>query len=200
MKYILLIFCFLLVACGHGKLEFQTFPNQVDVSVVEADGQIKKLGSTPVTVSQSDINFSKGLVKLHFNKPGFREEVIYLTKPSLQSDIKISANLQEASSAKEIISNQRLEKLSNKIAEAQKFTHSKNYKRAETVLLQLIEEYADISVPYDLLANIYYLSGNSNKALYYYEKASGLAPGNSQREFVIRKIKNEKLGPSEESL
>ena len=192
MKYFLLIACFVFIACGHGKLEFQTFPNQVDVSVVEPDGQIKKLGSTPVSINQNDINFSKGLVKLHFNKPGFREEVIYLTKPSIQSDIKISANLQEASSAKEIISNQKLEKLSTKIAEAQKFTHTKNYKRAETILLQVLEEYSDISVPYDLLANIYYLSGDTNKALYYYEKASLLAPGNSQRDFVIRKIKNDK--------
>lgn len=200
MNRFYLLMLLLLASCGHGKLEFQSFPAKVDVSVVESDGQIKKLGETPLNVDMNNILFGDGAVKLLFTKAGYRDEVVYLSKPALRSNIKISANMKEASSAKEIISNQKLEKLSNKVAEAQKFSYSKNYKRAEGILLGLIDEYPEVSVPYDLLANIYYLSNNTSKALFFYEKAKGLSPSNTQREYLINKLKREIAGRGETEL
>lgn len=191
MKGIYLFLFFIFVSCGHGKLEFQSFPERVDVSVVESDGQIKKLGKTPLDVGMDTVFFNEGAVKLMFTKVGYRDEIVYLTKPALRSNVKISTKMQEASSAKEIISNQKLEKLSNKIAEAQGYSFSKSYKRAENILLNLIDDYPEVSVPYDLLANIYYLSNNASKALYFYEKARGIAPGNPKRDYLINKLKRE---------
>jgi tetratricopeptide (TPR) repeat protein len=191
MKGIYLVLIFVLISCGHGQLEFQSFPEKVDVSVVEKDGQIKKLGQTPLDIDMENVFFSDGAVKLVFTKIGYRDETVYLTKPALKSRVKISTKMQEANSAKEIISNQKLEKLSNKIAEAQRYSFSKNYKRAESILLNVIEDFPDVSVPYDLLANIYYLSNNTNKALHFYEKAKGIAPGNPQRDYLINKLKRD---------
>jgi len=191
MKIAYIFLIFILVSCGHGKVEFQSFPDKVDVSVVEGDGQIKNLGLTPLDIDMNKVFFNDGAVKLMFTKPGYRDEVVYLTKPAITSDVKISTKMQEANSAKEIISNQKLEKLSNKVAEAQRYSYSKNYKRAETILLALIDEYPEISVPYDLLANIYYLSNNTNKALFFYEKAKGINPGNPQRDYLINKLKRD---------
>ncbi len=200
MKKFYLVALFLLASCGHGKLEFQSSPGKVDVSVVESDGQIKKLGETPLKMDMDNILFGNGVVQLLFTKAGYRDEVVYLSKPALRSNIKISTNMKEASSAKEIISNQKLEKLSYKVAEAQKYSYSKNYKRAEGILLGLIDEYPEVSVPYDLLANIYYLSNNTSKALFFYEKAKGLSPSNSQREYLINKLKREIAGRGETGL
>ncbi len=189
MKKVHFLLFLLFVGCGHGKLEFQSFPEKADVSFVERDGQVKKLGQTPLDLKMEDDFFRDGAVKLIFSKVGYRDEVVYLTKPALQSNVKISTKMQEAGSAKEIISNQRLEELSNKIAEAQRFSFGKNYKRAETILIKVIDDFPDVSVPYDLLANIYYLSNQTNKALYFYEKAKGIAPGNPQRDYLINKLK-----------
>lgn len=200
MNRFYLIALLVLTSCGHGKLEFQSFPEKVDVSVVESDGQIKNLGETPLNVDMDQILFGDGAVKLLFTKAGYRDETVYLSKPALRANIKISTNMKEASSAKEIISNQKLEKLSNKVAEAQKYTYSKNYKRAEGILLNLIDEYPEVSVPYDLLANIYYLSNNTSKALFFYEKAKGLSPSNTQREYLINKLKREIAGRGETEL
>lgn len=196
MQMILLLSIFILTGCSHGSIDFQSFPNKVSVSVVESDGQIKKLGQTPLKVNSDNIFFNNGAVKLMFTKEGYRDEVVYITKPALKSDIKISTNMQEANSAKEIISNQKLEKISNKVAEAQKYSFAKNYQRAENILLNIIDEYPDISVPYDLLANIYYLSNDMNKALYYYEKAKNIAPGNTKRDYIINKLKRRTRGNS----
>lgn len=197
MKYLILVLFLLVVGCGHGKLEFQSFPEKVAVSVVESDGQIKRLGTTPLEVDLNKIFFNDGAVKIRFTKEGFRDEVVVLSKPAIRSNVKISTNMKEASSAKEIISNQKLEKISNKIAEAQKYSFNKQYNRAETLLLDLIEEYPEVSVPYDLLANIYYLSNNTSKALFFYEKAKVLSPSNAQRDYLINKLKREVAGRRE---
>jgi len=199
-KFYFLLLVLVLSSCGHGKLEFESFPGKVQVSVVRNDGQIKSLGETPLDIDMNKIFFNDGAVKLLFTKSGYRDEVVYLTKPALRSNIKISTNMKEADSAKEIISNQKLEKLSNKIAEAQKYSYSKNYQRAEGILLNLIDEYPEVSVPYDLLANIYYLSNNTSKALYFYEKAKVLSPSNTQREYLINKLKREIAGRGEAEL
>jgi tetratricopeptide (TPR) repeat protein len=191
MQKIYLFLIFILVSCGHSKVEFQSFPDRVDVSVVEGDGQIKKLGLTPLDIDMKKIFFNDGAVKLMFTKSGYRDEIVYLTKPAIRSDVRISTKMQEANSAKEIISTQRLEKLSNKIAEAQRYSYSKNYKKAETILLELIDDFPELSVPYDLLANIYYLSNNTNKALFFYEKAKMITPGNQQRDYLINKLKRD---------
>ncbi len=180
---------FLITSCGHGKLDFQSYPAKVDVSVVESDGQITKLGATPLSVGMDSVFFKDGAVKLIFSKTGYRQEIVYITKPALRSSVKLTTRMEEANSAKEIISNQKLERLSSKIAEAQKYSFNKNYKRSEEILLKLVDNYPDVSVPYDLLANIYYLSNDTNKALYFYEKAKGISPGNSQRDYLINKLK-----------
>lgn len=200
MRLNLLFLLFLLVACGHGKLEFQSFPGMVDVSVISSDGQIRKLGETPLQVDMEDINFDSGIVKVLFTKTGYRDDVIFLTKPALRSTVKISTNMQEANSAKEVISNQKLERLSSKIAEAQKYSYGKNFQRAENILVQIIQDYPDVSVPYDLLANVYYLTNEYGKALHYYEKANVLTPGNTQRDMLINKLRREKSGNKEGTL
>lgn len=200
MKRIYLFLLFILVSCGHGKLEFQSFPEKVDVSVVAGDGQIKKLGQTPLKVDMNNGFFNDGAVKLMFTKSGYRDEVVYISKPALRADIKISTKMQEANSAKEIISIQKLERLSNKIAEAQRYSFGKKYKRAESILINLIDDYPEVSVPYDLLANIYYLSNNTSKALYFYEKAKGIKPGNPQRDYLINKLKGEIKGLGDTSI
>lgn len=188
MSHIILFSIFLLISCGHSKIEFQSFPAQAEVSVIADDGQMKKLGQTPIDIETEKIFFNSGAAKLLIAKNGYRNEVIYLSKPALNASVKISTNMQEANTAAEIISNQKLEKLSSKIAQAQKYSFNKNYEKAEDVLLNLIREYPEVSVPYDLIANIYYLSNEAQKALFYYRKASEIAPGNSQRDYLINKL------------
>jgi len=190
----------LLVSCGHGQIEFQTFPSKVDVSIVESNGQIKKLGETPLEIDTENIFYNDGVVKLLFTKQGYRDEVVYFTKPAIRSRVKISSNMQQASSANEIISNQKLEKISSKIAEAQQYSFSKNFRRAEDILLKLIDDYPEVSVPYDLIANVYYLSNDIDKAIYYYEKAKQISPGNIKRDYLLNKLKGNKPSQREEQI
>lgn len=198
LLYQVLIFS-LIFSCVHGELEFQSFPHKVEISIIETDGSIKKLGETPIVVPTENVFENNSLVKLLFTKTGFRDETVYLSKPELKSRIKISTKMSEANSANEVLSSKKIEKISSKIAEAQKYSHAKNFKKAETILAALVEEYPDVSVPYDLLANVYYLTNDIERALYFYKRANEISPGNTQREFIINKL-NKNSKNSETSL
>ncbi len=194
MNKLTLLFIFIILyGCGTGKLVFQSEPAAVNISVVESNGQIRKLGKTPIAANPRNIFFQDGVAKIIFSKEGYRDEVVYLPKPSVGSNLKISTQMHKTSSnANEIISNQTLEKFSSKLAEAQKFSFSKNYVRAKEILRSLINEYPNVSVPYDLLANVYYLSNDTGRALQYYEKANEINPGNSRRNYLLIKLRREK--------
>ena len=167
-----LVFFIFLISCGHGTLEFQSYPNKAEVSISDSDGEIRRLGETPINLDTDRVFLNReNAVKVIFTKKGHKDEVVYLTKPAVKSEVKISARLQEINNAKEVLSNQKIEKISSLIAQAQQYSFAKNFNKAESVLLSMVEEYPGISVPYDLLANIYYLTNNKNKALHYYEIA-----------------------------
>ena len=190
ISYLLLLI--FLISCGHGTLEFQSYPNKAEVSISDSDGEIRRLGETPINLDTDRVFLNReNAVKVIFTKKGHKDEVVYLTKPAVKSEVKISARLQEINNAKEVLSNQKIEKISSLIAQAQQYSFAKNFNKAESVLLSMVEEYPGISVPYDLLANIYYLTNNKNKALHYYEIAREISPRNSERDYIIKKIRNE---------
>lgn len=191
MRIHLITILFLLISCGHGRVNIQSYPKNAEVSIVESDGEIKKIGVTPLDIDSQKLYFSGGAIKFLFSKVGYKDEFVYLVQSTIRSDIKISTTLKEVNDVKGVLSNRKLERLSGKIAEAQKFTFSKNYKRAEAILSNVIEEFPNVSVTYDLIANIYYLTNDTSRALYYYEKAKVISPENIKRDYLINKLKRD---------
>lgn len=188
MKFI--VFLFIFISCAHNKVDIESYPSKTTISLIESNGQVKEIGQTPLIIDLDKLFQDEKLIKLNFSKDGHKDQVVYLNKPQIKSRISISANLEKNNSASEIISNEKMQELSSKVAEAQKYSFKKNYRKAEKILLDVIEDYPNISVPYDLIANIYYLSNESEKALYFYKKAKNLNPGNAQRDYIITKLKN----------
>lgn len=189
MKFI--VFLFIFISCAHNNVDIESYPSKTTISLIESNGQVKEIGQTPLSIDLDKLFQDERLIKLNFSKDGHKDQVVYLNKPQIKSRISISANLEKNNSASEIISNEKMQELSSKVAEAQKYSFSKDYKRAEQILLNVIEEFPSVSVPYDLVANIYYLSNRSKKALYFYQKAKQLNPGNAQRDYIISKLKNQ---------
>lgn len=185
---IVLLFSFTLIACGHGKLQVKSIPTQGEVSFVSSSGKIDVVGNTPVSVDLQERYFSNDIAKLRISKKGFKDQIIYITKPQTRTDISVSSKLDRLSNVEELLSTKKLEELSVKIAQAQRFSYNKNYVEAEKVLLDLVSDYPDLSVPHDLLGNIYYLTTKSRKALYHYEQANDISPGNIKRGRLIRNL------------
>lgn len=184
----LIVFLLIFIGCAHNKVDIESYPSKTTISLVESSGQVKEIGQTPLRIDLDKLFKGEKLVQLNFSKIGHKDRVVFLSKPQINSNISISANLEKNNSASEIISNEKLQELSSKIADAQKYSFKKDYKKAEKILLDIIESYPSVSVPYDLIGNIYYLSNESEKALYFYRQAKLLNPGNAQRDYIISKL------------
>lgn len=190
--FLLFIFLF---GCAQGRLKVDTVPSQVSVKYQDESGQLKSLGLTPIDLKLNDRHFNSGVAKLIFNKEGYKDEIVFLGRPTTQSELEISLTLSEAAKESQdiekILSSEKLERISSRIAEAQNFTHARNYLRAESILLDLINDFPTVSVPYDLLANIYFLTNKKSKALRFYKKADAISPDNVKRDLLIQKLRNE---------
>ena len=186
-----LFYSILLVSCGHGKLQVKSIPAEGEVSFVSSSGKIDVIGNTPVSIDLQERHFSEDIAKVRVSKKGFKDQVIYITKPQTRTDISISSKLEKVSNAEELLNSKRLEELSVKIAEAQRYSYNKNYREAEKVLLDLVSDYPDLSVPHDLLGNIYFLTTKNRKALYHYEQANEISPGNIKRGRLIRNLQRD---------
>ncbi len=183
---------FISIACSTGKVKVESFPLKAQVSLVNENGQITSLGNTPLEVSSSKVYKHQEFVKVLISKNGFEAKEIYISKPLLSSTQNLSANLKPIQETKKLFQDARLEEVSLKIAEAQKLGFLKEFKKAENILLGLVDEFPELSVPNDLLANIYYLTHKKDKALYYYKRADELSPGNSQRSRIIYKLNEQR--------
>lgn len=181
-----------IIACSTGKVKVDSFPLKAQVSLVNENGQITSLGETPLEISAAKAYKNQEFIKVLISKNGFEAKEVYISKPLLASTQSLSANLKPVQETKKLFQDARLEEVSLKIAEAQKLGFLKEYKKAEDILLDLVDEFPELSVPNDLLANIYYLTHKKDKALYYYKRADELSPGNSKRSRIIYKLNGQR--------
>jgi len=176
-----------LVSCGHNKTKFESYPTKAQVSLLEKDGNIIDLGSTPLSISNDDL-FKGELAQVIFTRQGYKDEKLTLSRPENNTRMNISAKLDRETSADGELFNQRLEKITSQIALIQNHIKNRNFDMAQNIIQKIISDYPDLSVPYDLMGNIYYLQNNRLKALQSYKKADARNPSNTKRKRIMRKI------------
>ena len=187
--FLLFLFC---VSCSSGKISFQSNPGKASIKMKEENGDIVDLGVTPLTVDQSEIFRRSQFVEIYAQIDEYEPHRVVVTKPFSQTNISLSFDLQKRELDKKSIDNKNsLEKVSLNIAKSYKLISQKNYAEAESILLNLKEEYPSVSVTYDFLGNIAYLRGNYADAKKYYSRAQDLNPNNVERDLLIRKLENQ---------
>lgn len=188
-----LIFTLLfLCSCSRAVVKFNSYPLKTNVSIVNQDGSVRQLGLTPISLSSDDVFKSSKAVKIIYSKEGFVDESVVLLSSILSSSYDVTASLKEVkmSSSKDALKTEKLEELSFKVAQVQNYIYAKNLQMAEQISIDLIKDYPEISVPYDLLGNTYFLMNKRQKALNYYIKAENISPGSKQREQMIERLRN----------
>lgn len=86
-------------------------------------------------------------------------------------------------------SGDKLQKLAKGIAHSQSLIVKKKFEEAKTILGTLSSEFPQISVIYDLRANIAYIQKNYRSALIYYRKSMKIDPTNFQTQKMVDRIK-----------
>lgn len=187
MKWIFVLLT--LIGCSHNKTTFESYPIKSNVSVIEKDGSIKNLGTTPLEIDNSKL-FHSEMVQIVFSHKNYQDKNFVVARPENNTRMNISAKLKKSLSDESDFM-KKVEKVSSQIAKIQNNINIKNFDSAESIVVKLIADFPELSVAYDLLANIHYLKNNKQQALYYYRKADSLNPNNQKRKRIMRKISGE---------
>ena len=181
-----------LYSCASESVQITTFPDKATVSIQEKSGQIVDLGQTPLELKPHEVFHSGNLANITLSKQGYENESIYLSKNDIPTEMSISYKLKrEKSQNQAVLNSQIIQSVTSKIAEAQRNSFNKNYVKAEVLLKQILEDYPELGVGHDLLANIYYLTNSKSKALFHYKKANEFSDTSAQRNQMINKLERE---------
>lgn len=192
-KVFRLVFLISLTSCATESLHIKSFPDKATVSIQEKSGQIVDLGETPLDLNPVDVFHSGNLANITLSKAGYKDENLYLSKNDIPTEMSISYKLkrEEAQSNQSVVNSQIIQGIASKIAEAQRNSFNKNYVKAEVLLKQILEDYPELGVGHDLLANIYFLTNSKSKALFHYKKAKEFSDTSVQRNQMINKLERE---------
>lgn len=177
----------LLSSCAGEKVKVTTFPDKATVSIQEKNGQIVDLGVTPIELNSSDVFQSQNMAQVILSKEGYLSERLYLSRSDIPAEVSVSQKLKREDVSDQAALNSRiLHSVASKIAEAQRNSFNKNYIKAELLLKQILEDYPELGVGHDLLANIYYLTNSKSKALFHYRKAKQFSDDSVKRDQMIK--------------
>ncbi|MBC99081.1 MAG: hypothetical protein CME63_15175 [Halobacteriovoraceae bacterium] len=182
----------LLSSCAGEKVKVTTFPDKATVSIQEKNGQIVDLGVTPIELNSSDVFQSQNMAQVILSKDGYLSERLYLSRSDIPTEVSVSQKLKREDVSDQAALNSRiLHSVASKIAEAQRNSFNKNYIKAELLLKQILEDYPELGVGHDLLANIYYLTNSKSKALFHYRKAKQFSDDSVKRDQMIKILERE---------
>lgn len=189
-----ILFCTCYASCTKNAVKFNTFPEHSIVSVQSKNGQIVDLGETPLSVGVEDVFGDSNLANILLSHDSYTTESIFISKNDIPAEMSISYKLKKektADTAKSVVNSHIIQSVASKIAEAQRYSFNKNFTKAELILRKILDEYPELGVGHDLIANIYYLTNAKAKALFHYRKAQEFSDSSIQREQVIEKLVRE---------
>ena len=190
--YVLTFFLAALSGCAGESIKVSTFPDKVTVSIEESNGQIIDLGESPIELETEDVFQSGNIANIILSKEGYQSERLYLSKSDIPTEVSISQKLKrENSNNQSILNSKTINDVAAKIAEAQRNSFKKNFVKAELLLKQVLEDFPELGVGHDLLANIYYLTNAKSKALFHYKRAKQLSDNSVKRDQMINLIEKE---------
>jgi hypothetical protein len=172
------------------QITIKTLPDKSNIKIIDNNGDVTELGTSPISISAQQIFQGKQFVKLEISKEQFKQENIFLTKPHSSQSIDVSIKLNRTLVNDNSI-DKKIDNFAFTIAEIQNKIHQKNLSQAEELLRKLIQKYNHLSVPHDLMGNVHYLNGRKSSALKEYLTANSIDPTNFKRKNIIQRIKRD---------
>ena len=183
LVYFVLILILSLGCSSRSSIKLKSVPDGANVSAVESDGSMRSLGKTPLETTES-------MQSILIEKEGFEASRIFvgaLDSQNYEYSVKLAAKVEDPK-VNDIKS--RYERLAKSVAKANNLINNKRYSEADSLLLNLTNDYPYVSVGYDLLGNISYLQKDFKRAIGYYQKSLELNPENVETKQVLDRLRS----------
>jgi TolA-binding protein len=188
-KVIFVLMIFLIqVGCSTSNLRVESQPEGADVYVVINGQTAKKVGATPLNISENQINSGNESFQLSIFKEGFQTEHILAPATSFSRNSNVQVRLKENSGGKQNVNDEILQRVTSQVAYTQALIRSKDYDGAERAILNILPQFPSIATFHELLGNVYYLKKDLQRAHTSYRRALDLNPSNTDTVRMIQKI------------
>jgi tetratricopeptide (TPR) repeat protein len=164
-------------------IKLKSVPDGANVSAVDSDGSTRMIGKTPLETSES----MRGLV---IEKEGFESSHIFVGRVNREHYEYTVQLTPKAEDPKITDVKSRHERLAKSIAKAHNLINNKRYGEADSLLVNLTNDYPYVSVGYDLLGNISYLQKDFKRAIGFYKKSLQLNPENIETKQVLDRLRS----------
>lgn len=189
--YLLILLPLILVSCAT-KITFETEPTATEVSA-STNGEIfEKLGTTPLTISDTELSAKlkldparSDLVLFRLNKKDFKTNLFYLSanrwgETEKVLKIKMIPGKDDHTLAKEIVQH---------FVNAQRFSDIRQFEQAHFQLDKVLEIMPDSSQAMIMKGALYFLQNQNEESLKWYEKAISIDPGLTEAIKMVEKLK-----------
>lgn len=181
--YLLVFMLFFQACASSSSIKLKSVPDGANVSVIESDGSSRAIGKTPLETSES-------MQSILIEKEGFESSRIFVGRLESQNyeySVKLTP---KAEDPKVTDIKTRYERLAKNIAKANNLINNKKYAEADSILVNLTNDYPYVSVGFDLLGNISYLQKDFKRAIGYYQKSLELNPENVETKQVLDRLRS----------
>ncbi len=183
------------VGCQSQTLKIESEPAGADVLVSVQGQTAKKVGITPYVMQASEQGDRSQAMRLVVSKDGFGADSVLLPPSSVGRSGTVFMKLDQSKLPAACVNLEAaLEKVSRGVADAQYQIKLKNLDQAERQLVQLVDEFQNVSVLHELLGNVYYLRKDIDKALASYRRSQAIAPNNSDTGRMIKRLEESRGG------
>lgn len=183
-QYFICVLILFFQSCStSSSIKLKSIPDGANVSAIETDGSSRSIGKTPVATSES-------MQSILIEKEGFESSRIFVGRLESQNyeySVKLTP---KAEDPKITDIKSRYERLAKNIAKANNLINNKRYSEADSILVNLTNDYPYVSVGFDLLGNISYLQKDFKRAIGYYQKSLELNPENVETKQVLDRLRS----------
>lgn len=176
------------IGCTTSTLRVESQPDGADVYVSINGQSSRKVGVTPLTIQENQINSGNDPFQLSIIKEGFLTENILAPATYFSRNSNVQVKLKESSNSKQTANDEVLQKVSSQVAYTQSQIRSKDYDGAERTILNILPQFPNVATFHELLGNVYYLKKDLQKAHSAYRKALDLNPSNTDTVRMIQRI------------
>lgn len=182
-----LVFPFL-ISCATSEVIVESQPEGADVVAKYRDSSVRKIGTTPLRINESQLGNSNEAYEITVTKDKFHKESIIVSPAKFPREVKINLKLEAAQDGSAVLSPKDFNDAVRMTAQAQNFIKAKDYDQAERTLSSALIRFQSVPTFYTLLGNTYYLKKDLDRALVQYKRARELDPQSLENDTMIKKI------------
>lgn len=194
---ILISSLFIIAGCSSGAIRVESQPEGADVLLSMSGQPPRKIGVTPMLVTDSNLVSSRDSFQLTLAKDGFISQSVVVPPSNMSREATVQIQLQNMPTQKNAEqSTVELQRVASAVSDIQGLLRGRRWDEAEGRITMMLTQYPTVATFHELMGTTLYLKKDLGRALASFRRASELNPTNLDLNRMINKIEGLRMPAS----